>query len=99
MAINCFNTSHWFILVYLVTPARNTQIWVQICHSVDGPLMSWFILHHVTVKGVISLLSLRCPKHKYFNESQYYYNTNITSKNKLSVLMFFIRTDYCNSRQ
>lgn len=56
--------------VYLVTPTRNAQIWAQICHSVNGPLVSRFILHHLAVQGIIGLLSLGCPKHRYFRVSQ-----------------------------
>lgn len=58
-------------LDYLVAAPRNTQIWAQICHSVDGSLVGRFMLHHLTVNGVIGLLFLRCPKHKYFNVNQY----------------------------
>lgn len=46
---------------YLVTPTRDTQIWAEISHSVDGSLMSRFILHYLTVESIICLLSLSSP--------------------------------------
>lgn len=52
------------MLFYLIAPTRNTQIWAEICDSADGSLMGRFILHHLTVKGIICLLPLRCPAQK-----------------------------------
>ena len=61
----CTNSNFYVkvAVTYLISSTRNTQIWAEAGDSVDGPLMSGFILHQLTVEAIICLLTLRCSVH------------------------------------